>query len=132
MSDTTIGFELKLVDRARMTDPIAEKRKADKENGRLQAQQFAQEALLTAVGVMRTTKDETQKLKACKMIMERAWGIPKSAVEEEDNNRSHSILEVLAAISSTLQLPAAERVGAVTVEDKGLIISELDSILVQE
>lgn len=133
MTEHVVGLELQIISRGRMTDPVADKRKADKENGRLQAQVFAAEALLTAVKIMRTSVDETQQLKAAKLIMERAWGIPKSAVEEEDNNRAHSILEVLAAMSTALSQPAIpHEPQPVLVQDKGQVMNEISDLLVQD
>lgn len=105
-----INFQLNIVHRGgvRSQDPDNSKRRADAENGRQKAQGFAEEALLAAVSVMRHSKDPTQILKACKMIMDRAWGIPKSADEEEANAKNQSIVEILAAFSSGNALAAPE------------------------
>ena len=107
MSD--VRFELKVVDRQRMADPESAKRRADRENGRQQAQQFASEALLIAVNIMRTSKDPTQVLKAAKMVMDRAWGIPKSAEDEEQDARSKSIIELLASMSMEISASGCEQ-----------------------
>lgn len=97
-------FQLNIISRERTIaapDPDLAKRKKDRENGRQQAQLYANEALLRAVAIMRNSKDESQVLKAIKMITDRAWGIPKSADEEEANAKNQSIIEILAAFSST-------------------------------
>lgn len=97
-----VGIQLSIITKGRVAapDPDAAKRKADRENGRQQAQEFAHEALLATVATLRSSKDPSVVLKAAKLIMDRAWGIPKSADEEEANAKNQSIIEILAAFST--------------------------------
>lgn len=95
-------FQLNLIQRQPSADPNAEKRRIDRENGRQAAQRFAEEALLETVAVMRTTTDPDQKLKAAKMIMDRAWGTPKAAETDQEVMKNRTILEIMANISSEI------------------------------
>lgn len=106
------SLEFRLIQR-NVPDPVSQKRREDRENGRQQAQQYALEALQEAITVMRQTKDESIKLKAAKMVMDRAWGTPK-AMEDEDKLRANrSIIDVLAEISSDFTaLEAQKRIDA--------------------
>ena len=106
-----LKFELKVVNRSanQLAESDAAKRRADRENGRVQAQQFAAEALLSAVNIMRTSKDPTQVLKAAKMVMDRAWGIPKSAEDEEQSAKNQSVIELLASMSMEITSTKPER-----------------------
>lgn len=102
-------FELKLVGRlnaglpasAPKTSPDIERRRQDQETGRRLANEYAEEAFLNTVHVMRTTTDEQVRLRASKQIMDRAWGLTKALTEEEKKGAdAGSILDVLAAVSS--------------------------------
>ena len=95
-------IKLHLIQRVMPPDPLAEKRKRDRENGRIAALEFANEALLETVAVMRSTKDPSIKLKAAKEIMNRAWGTPKNVEDESKAMANRSMLEVLATISTEL------------------------------
>lgn len=59
---------------------------------------YAEEAVMTLVGLMRGSKDDRVKLKAATTLIERAYGAPKQVVE---SNANESIIEVLARISTS-------------------------------
>lgn len=77
-------------------------RRQDQETGRRLANKYAEEAMLEMVNLMRQTKDENVKIRACKMIMDRAWGQTKPLTEEEKKGAdAGSILDILAQVSVT-------------------------------
>lgn len=106
------GIELKLVSRQRIVesnqDPAVAKRRADQETARQLALVFAYESLLATVNVMRTSKDPGMVLRACKMIQDRAWGVPRSAEDESQNEKNQSIIELLASMSAQTQHLASQ------------------------
>lgn len=61
------------------------------------AREYADEAVLTIVGLMRGSQDERIKLKAAMTLIERAYGAPK---QPENASANESIIEVLARIST--------------------------------
>lgn len=61
-----------------------------------QARLYADEALLTIVGLMRSSADEKMKFKCAMAIINRAYGAPKQVIEGDAGG---SIIEVLAQIS---------------------------------
>lgn len=127
----TQTLELHLI-RRNVPDPAAEKRKADRENGRQQALEFAGEALLQTVHEMRTSKDAKQRLQAAKMIMDRAWGTPKADDSEQQKLKNRDILDVLAMISMENTKQIAEKpVAAEKIEQKQPI-SSLEDLLIGE
>jgi hypothetical protein len=103
-------FELKLIGRLnagqavskpQQSSPHIEARREDQETGRRLANEYAKEALLTQVHLMRTSTDENVIMRASKEIMNRAWGQTKALTEEEKKGAdAGSILDVLAAVSS--------------------------------
>lgn len=93
-------FELHLIRRDVTADPAAAKRKKDREDGRVAAAAFAQEALQEAVALMRNCPDPKIRLQAAKMVMDRAWGTPKATEDESQIQKNKSIIEVLAGISA--------------------------------
>lgn len=107
------GIELKLVSRQRITestgDPVAARRRADQETARQQALVYAHESLLAVVSVMRSSKDPSVILKAAKMIQDRAWGVPRSAEEEGQNEKNQSIIELLASMSANSALLTSQQ-----------------------
>lgn len=114
-------FELHLIRRSMPAepDPAAEKRKQDRENGRMAALEYANEALLTAVAVLRTCPDPKQKLQAAKMIMDRAWGTPKADDSEQQKLANRNILDILATISlENTAKPLEKPVEAEKIEQK--------------
>lgn len=117
---TRASLELHLIRRSAPAeqDPAADKRRQDRENGRVAAQEFANEALLTAVTVLRTCPDPKQKLTAAKMIMDRAWGAPK--VDESENQKlaNRNILDILSAISQENTKQLEKPVHAQQIEQK--------------
>lgn len=134
----TVGIQLNIITKGRVTDApdaVVAKRKADRENGRQQAQEYAKDALLATVAIMHTSKDPSVVLKAAKMIMDRAWGIPKSAEEEEANAKNQSIIEILAAFSSGSTHVEQQRVPALehttqTMITGGPSIDDLNALLI--
>ena len=124
-------IELHLI-RRNVPDPAAEKRKADRENGRQAALEFANEALLQAVSVMRTSPDAKQRLQAAKMIMDRAWGTPKADDSEQQKLKNRDILDVLAMISMENTKQITEKpVAAEKIEQKQPV-SSLEDLLIGE
>lgn len=102
-------FELKLVGRLNAglpasrppTSPDIERKRHDQETGRRLANEYAEEALLTSVHIMRTDPDPSIRLRAANTIMDRAWGKSKPLAEEEKKGAdAGSILDVLAAVST--------------------------------
>lgn len=82
------------------SSPHIVKQREDRETGRRLAAEYAPEALLKNVHLMRTSTDENIVLRATKAIMDRAWGNTKPATEEEKKGAdAGSILDVLAAMS---------------------------------
>lgn len=134
----SVGIQLNIITKGRVTDApdsVTAKRKADRENGRQQAQEYAKDALLATVAIMHTSRDPSVVLKAAKMIMDRAWGIPKSAEEEEANAKNQSIIEILAAFSTGSAHVEHQRAPALehTTSPQGFIgpsIEDLNALLV--
>lgn len=122
------AIDLKIISTQRIVerpvDPSREKRMADAESGRQQALVYAQEALLAAVSTMRTTKDDGKRLQACKMILDRAWGVPKTADDASETQKNQSIIELLASMSSnytSLPSQAASSSPQLTQSDPGAL-----------
>jgi hypothetical protein len=67
-----------------------------------QAKEYASEAMMTLVGLMRGSHDEKVRMKCAMTIIERAYGAPRPAVE---TNESDSIIEILARVSSSMSTP---------------------------
>lgn len=87
---------------AKTPNPDLEQRRQDQESGRRAAQEFAYEALLKNVSLMRLSPDENIQLKASHYIMDRAWGKSKPLTEEEKRSEdAASILDVLARMSAS-------------------------------
>lgn len=131
------GIELKLVSRQRITeansDPAVARRRADQENARQQALVYAHESLLAVVSVLRTSKDPSVILKAAKMIQDRAWGVPRSAEEEGQNEKNQSIIELLASMSTQTQLLASQGLlPQLPVEKPVNVLGQIDDLLVKE
>lgn len=79
---------------------VSDNKTQDQEAGRRLAASYAQEAVLKAVNMMRTSTDDSTILKCIKIITDRAWGTPKPMTEEEKKGAdSGSLLDVLAAMS---------------------------------
>lgn len=97
-------IELHLISRAPTAtqQELAEKRALDRENGRKLALAHAEEALQAAVVTMRTAlnaRDHATVLKAAKMIMDRAWGTPKTEDNTQQSLSNRNILEIFASMS---------------------------------
>lgn len=108
MTDKSVLFELKLTPNIRggtainPSSPDTSLRRHDQETGRKLANQYAEEAMLKLVSIMRVTTDENVALRTCKMIMDRAWGQTKALTEEEKKGAdAGSILDILASVSIT-------------------------------
>lgn len=105
MADKPTNYiQLNLIQRNVPTEQTeaAQKKAQDRENGRLLAQQHAEEALQATLLAMRagvTAKDWPTVLKASKQLMDRAWGTPKTEDNSSQVLTNRSILEVLAGIS---------------------------------
>lgn len=123
MADETrlLGLEMRFIQREapKAPDPAAEQRKRDRENGRQQAQAYASEALLQAVTIMRTSKDEKTQLNAAKYIMDRAWGPPKAPDEQEIALGNRDVFDVLASISAEITQHIQEKDVDATVQARG-------------
>lgn len=113
-----------------------EQRRQDQETGRRLACEYAEEALLVNVHVMRTSPDENIKLRAAKNIMDRAWGQTKALTEEEKKGAdAGSILDVLAAVSARQgqiertppDAPALEHDPASPDDDLEQLLNDLDT-----
>lgn len=119
------GFELRVVCSRRIieskADPVRQKRAAEVESARQQAALFAHEALLVTVSTMRTTRDDGERLKAAKMIMDRAWGVPKTADDANETEKNQSIIELLASMSTALEAPVAEQAPRLVHQDMGAL-----------
>lgn len=128
MSD---GFEFRAIVRE-VPDPLAQKRREDRENGRQKAQKYAEEALLTMVTLMRQTQDEGIKFKAAQAVMNRAWGTPKAMEDEDKLKANRSIIEVLAEISEDFS--EKERQKRLEAQKPALFTEKeaLDAVLLQE
>lgn len=111
MTEETRKLELQFINRSppKEADAATEQRKRDRENGRQMAMGYAQEALLKAVTVMRTSKDEKQAFAAAKYIMDRAWGPPKAPDEAEIALGNRDIFDVLASISAEITQTIEEK-----------------------
>jgi len=73
----------------------------DQEAGRRLSAAYAQEAILKAVSLMRTSTDDSTILKCIKLITDRAWGSPKPLTEEEKKGADGgTILDILASMSA--------------------------------
>lgn len=103
-------------------NPALAQLRQDQENGRREACRFAMEALYTAVSMMRDEKlDPKHRLNALKQVMDRAWGTPKPLSEEEKKGAdAHSILDVLAAVSTTALASERQLKEVQALEDKGI------------
>lgn len=105
MADKPTNYiQLNLINRNVPTEQAeaAKKKAQDRENGRLLAQQHAEEALQATLLAMRAAvnaKDWPVVLKASKQLMDRAWGTPKTEDNTNQVLTNRSILEVLAGIS---------------------------------
>ena len=107
-------------------NPALAQLRQDQENGRREAGKFAMEALYTAVAFMRDGKmDPKHRLNALKQIMDRAWGTPKPLSEEEKKGAdAHSILDVLAAVSTTALASERQLKEVAAIEEKGVSTDE--------
>lgn len=93
-----------------MDDPYANKRKADREDGRLKALEYAEEALLFDVAVMRdTSEDMKHRMAASARIQNRAWGTPKATPDEDPKIANKTMLDIFEGISLTLGAEEMER-----------------------
>lgn len=102
-------FELKLMGRlnpAKLRPPPAEdsaiqSRRNDREKGRQLCADYATEAILTLVSLMRQDPDPNIKMRAAKMILDRGLGQTKPVTEEEKKQAGVAdILELLAGVST--------------------------------
>jgi hypothetical protein len=104
-------FELKLIGRLnagqavsrpqQTSDPDVSHKRHDQEKIRKVATDYAEEALLKYVSLMRTSPDERIQLQAADRILNRAIGMAKALSEEEKKGAdAGSILDVLAAVSA--------------------------------
>lgn len=103
-------FELKLVGRlnagqvvSRPTEgnPDVAHKRHDQEKVRKVAAEYAEEALLRYVHLMRNSPDERIQMQAADRILNRAIGMAKALSEEEKKGAdAGSILDVLAAVSA--------------------------------
>lgn len=135
MSDEKPVFNLNLIRRDLPPDPATEKRRADREDGRQKAMEYANSALQTMVTLMNTSPDPKIRLQAAKNIMDRAWGTPKAVEGEAQALKNRSIIEVLAAISADIQ--ETERAAAQITREPPVATIEkqedvLDAILLPE
>lgn len=107
-------MELKLVATAAQErkDPFKEKRDRDREDGRLLALAYAEEALLLHVADMRDpTVDPKIRVRCREYVMNRAWGTPKVTPDEDQSVKNANILMILENFSrDQAQLEAAQRV----------------------
>ena len=103
-------FELHLVGRVsglgqavsapQQTDPSVSHKRHDQERIRKVAVEYAEEALLRYVHLMRNSPDERIQLQAADRILNRSIGMAKALSEEEKKGAdAGSILDVLAAVS---------------------------------
>lgn len=130
-------IELHLISRAPTAtqQELAEKRALDRENGRKLALAHAEEALQAAVVTMRTAlnaRDHTTVLKAAKMIMDRAWGTPKTEDNTQQSLSNRNILEIFASMSLQADEIAVEKpVEAVKIEQNPAVealFEEVDDV----
>lgn len=93
-------------------DPFKQKRDRDREDGRLKALEFAEEALLLTVQMMRDPAVEAKLRYQCQReVMNRAWGTPKVTPDEDPTQKNANILMILESFSREQgQIESAQRV----------------------
>lgn len=102
---------------------VVEGKLQDQEAGRRLMAEYAPEACLKVLNLLRITNDPATILKCAKFITDRAWGTPKPMTEEEKKGADGgSILDVLAAAS------VHNRNLEITIKQNSKIESELKDI----